>query len=390
MTVVPEGKNHGLYFLMDWSGSMSDKIIPTLFQLFLLIDFCRKCNIAHEVYAFTDFVWTSEGPRAFGSRGESESPYAFEYESMALGDSALKMIQLFTHKMSKREYRYMKECLYLSLIRYDQDHMDAPYITSRMKTYERRKQDGHKPKKIKETLQHKIYVRWLKEQKHNGHWSWGRMGGHVNWPLSRLCGTPLNDALMVSTANVKRFQRNNKLDIVNTIILTDGESNSSCHYYGQDRNGYDSVRQMDFSSEHKNRLIDRDTQKTFKFNARGGTAQTADFLEYYKYKTGSNICGFFLATSSDKAARFAGRYRSPEYEQARSEYNRFGYTIVEQAGYDELYAIKSTSGIDEEDEMKVDHTKKVTTASLTSAFKRHRKNKLDKRIMLQRFAQLVA
>jgi hypothetical protein len=52
-TTVPEGKNHGLIFILDWSGSMRSRILDTCKQLFKLIWFCRRVNIPFEVYAFS-------------------------------------------------------------------------------------------------------------------------------------------------------------------------------------------------------------------------------------------------------------------------------------------------------------------------------------------------
>ena len=53
VTVLPEGKNHGLVFVLDWSGSMADVLMSTLKQLYNLIWFCRKVGIPYDVYAFT-------------------------------------------------------------------------------------------------------------------------------------------------------------------------------------------------------------------------------------------------------------------------------------------------------------------------------------------------
>ena len=53
ITVVPDGKNHGLVFVLDWSGSMSNVMMDTLKQLYNLIWFCRKVQIPYEVYGFT-------------------------------------------------------------------------------------------------------------------------------------------------------------------------------------------------------------------------------------------------------------------------------------------------------------------------------------------------
>ena len=54
VTVLPDGKNHGLVFILDWSGSMSTIMKDTIKQLYNLIWFCRKVQIPFEVYAFTN------------------------------------------------------------------------------------------------------------------------------------------------------------------------------------------------------------------------------------------------------------------------------------------------------------------------------------------------
>ena len=54
VSVIPDGKNHGLVFVLDWSGSMADVMLDTCKQLFNLVWFCKKVSIPFEVYAFTN------------------------------------------------------------------------------------------------------------------------------------------------------------------------------------------------------------------------------------------------------------------------------------------------------------------------------------------------
>ena len=54
VTITPDGKNHGLIFILDWSGSMGEYLIDTLKQMYNLIWFCDKVNIPFDVYAFTN------------------------------------------------------------------------------------------------------------------------------------------------------------------------------------------------------------------------------------------------------------------------------------------------------------------------------------------------
>ena len=54
VTTLPDGKNHGLVFILDWSGSMSHVMLDTIKQLYNLMWFCKKVQIPFEVYAFTN------------------------------------------------------------------------------------------------------------------------------------------------------------------------------------------------------------------------------------------------------------------------------------------------------------------------------------------------
>ncbi len=75
VTVLPDGKNHGLVFVLDWSGSMQYVLQDTLKQLYNLIWFCRKVQIPFEVYAFTN-----EFLRPYMSRHEDKELLREHYE----------------------------------------------------------------------------------------------------------------------------------------------------------------------------------------------------------------------------------------------------------------------------------------------------------------------
>ncbi len=60
LTIIPDGKNHGMMMLLDWSGSMCDIIKQTVKQLINLVWFCQKVNIPYEVYLFTSERFCNE------------------------------------------------------------------------------------------------------------------------------------------------------------------------------------------------------------------------------------------------------------------------------------------------------------------------------------------
>ena len=71
ISVTPDGKNHGLIFNLDWSGSMSHILFSTMKQLLNLIQFCNKTGIPFEVYAFTN-EWDSQSVQKVKEVKENE------------------------------------------------------------------------------------------------------------------------------------------------------------------------------------------------------------------------------------------------------------------------------------------------------------------------------
>ena len=54
-TVTTKGKDHGMMFFLDLSGSMAGaNMVAAVTQVLYMIDFCRKCDLPYDVYGFTD------------------------------------------------------------------------------------------------------------------------------------------------------------------------------------------------------------------------------------------------------------------------------------------------------------------------------------------------
>ena len=125
-------------------------------------------------------------------------------------------------------------------------------------------------------------------------WALGS-GDHVS--SDGMGGTPLNEAIIIAPEMVKEFQRKNKLEIVNTIFLTDGESN------GMSSNLENATTQTKNGVwKSKYFYTDKETGKTYELPwSMWGSGNTAAFLKVLKDRTGSNLIGFFL---------FDGTFRS--------------------------------------------------------------------------------
>ena len=90
VTILPDGKNHGLVFILDWSGSMQYVMKDTLKQLYNLMWFCKKVQIPFEVYAFSN-EW----------REETELPYEVK-EGVFVIDDKFNLLNLFTSKVNAK------------------------------------------------------------------------------------------------------------------------------------------------------------------------------------------------------------------------------------------------------------------------------------------------
>ena len=164
VSIVPDGKNHGLVFLLDWSGSMQHVMLDTIKQMYNLLWFCKKVNIPFEVYAFTN-----EHPPV------NTSFHTLSYEKrsgLALIEETFSLMNLFTSKVKSK------------------------VLEEQMKNIFR----------IACAFTHNVYCPF-------------------NVPIGmNLSGTPLNEALICLHQILPHFKKENKIQKVQCIILTDGEA----------------------------------------------------------------------------------------------------------------------------------------------------------------------
>ena len=122
IAVTPDGKNHGLIFNLDWSGSMSNVLFNTMKQLLNLVQFCKKTNIPFEVYAFTN-EWDRTGAPRVTNPVENEiiieSFNMINFASSQLKtkelDKVMKYMFRLAYSMTYRHSRYnVPYKLYLS------------------------------------------------------------------------------------------------------------------------------------------------------------------------------------------------------------------------------------------------------------------------------------
>ena len=194
VTRLADGKNHGMIFYIDYSGSMANVLKDVIDQTLNLVYFCKKMSIPFEVYGYTS--------RHTFDRDEIKDVSADTEINL---DSCV-LNHLMSSDMSKTEFETAFEQLY----------------------FQHREINGH----------------WCSALSH----------------FEQMGGTPLNDVIMIANHHCNDFQKKHRVDKLNVIILSDGDSQRSSskrktsgitsfegkkinlhprgrHYYG-DRNHY--------------------------------------------------------------------------------------------------------------------------------------------------------
>ena len=349
VTTLPGATNHGLVMMIDWSGSMSDNLKGTLTQVFNLVWFCRKVNIPFSVVAFSD-VYSRNG--GWGSRPEPKFTKA--------GDIALRefnLLEFFNSDMTASEENEMIHNLIMYVSRFAR------------------------------------YREWSEE------------GYPYNIPSKySMGGTPLNDSIIALMDFVPAFKEKTGVQKINTIILTDGASNSTAgiHDYKLITEGEDKGSHIEVISPISRSSYGSIKSETIiKDPVSGKVAkgyETTTYLELLKARVpGMNVIGFFVA-GSGKSGRVDKRslyYLLPgedsgEIMEKVKFLNKNKYLAITSLGYDEYYVLPGGNSLEINDEGLSDELVGASKAKLKSAFGKSMKGKVSSRPLLNKFIKLVA
>jgi hypothetical protein len=200
-------------------------------------------------------------------------------------------------------------------------------------------------------------------------------------------GTPLNQAIVHAMTIVPEFQKKNKLQIVNTIFLTDGESNNSNRYLQHDP--YYGLTDVHMKCE---RLVIRDpvTKHEEKVDNRGMyETQTNAFIRLLKARTGSIIIGFYVITGRDFNRKIHQWFpKQMNHEEMKDNFRKSKFAILENTGYDEYYILRS-NGLDTDEDSTFEVKEGVTFKGIASAFTKYNSGKYNSRVVLNRFIGLI-
>lgn len=338
VTTLADGKNHGLVFVLDWSGSMGDVMLDTIKQLYNLIWFCKKVSIPFEVYAFTNEWRRVEYDYENGRYLAADHTSHYEKKNGLLCvDPTFSMMNILTSKVSGKD------------------------------------------------LEHQMLNIWRVVC------SFARYScGYTHPNRLGLSGTPLNEAFITLHQILPKFQKENKLQKVQCIVLTDGEANYLPHHVTVQRYA-DAEPYIGTKNTYTNISVLRDRKlgTTYTFGS-GWNAFSDTMLRHLKDKFPSvNFIGIRVVENRNVNS-FIKIYHdqySDEYQNIQKDWKKLGSFAIKGSGYD-IYFGLSSSKLSQEVEFEVAEC--ATKSQIKSAFVKSLKTKKLNKKVLSQFIELVA
>jgi len=341
VSVVPDGKNHGLIFVLDWSGSMANFILDAYKQLLNLVWFCRKVNIPFEVYAFT-----LDCNSYIDIQPNHPSTYK-KVSGVIAPEHGFRMLNLLTSKVNNNV--------------------------------------------LEEQLKHI----WTVCSANQGQ-------GGVYLRHLDLSGSPIGESILSLHAIIPQFQQKNKLQKVNVIFLTDGEGYVNA--VTTEKQGYGSNTYMGTKKYYSTSIRDRKSGRVYRSFGYNNFAEYAKILlETVKDKfPWVNLINFRITPARDfwtcynwygkKKGETGMPYYEPlveseNYKKVKSLFNKNNFVTFEGTGFDQFNVIGSSSLSVSADFNVPDD---ATTTQIKTAFSKLLNKKKTNRKLLSNFVTLIS
>ena len=329
VTTVPQGKNHGMIMMIDWSGSMADVIMDTIKQVINLAMFCNKAQIPYRVFAFT----SQYTDRNWENIREQRHTYQKSLRDRAMAndnDSVIdcgnfNLLELFSNKMTITEFNTM----------------------------------------VKKLLDPRVF--W-----HRGY---------------DLGGTPLNEALIWAYNNIGEYMKNNRIEKMNFITLSDGAGGSVGASGG--------ITRYSYGNKVKHLVRDPVTKKTYPFGYDSGQ-QSETLLKMIKDRYDIRTIGFYICSNRRRSLECALRDNVYDYkgndsliiDQMRKAFRHEGFYSLRGTGRDDLFIVPAESTKIDESELKVESD--MSARRLATSLGKFLNTKKTSRVLLSRFIGYVA
>ena len=372
MTNLPGATNHGLVMFVDWSGSMADNFHNTLKQTMNLIWFCKRVNIPFEVYAFSN---------QYGKKSETTNRNLLaqtpKQNDIVVNDCTL--LNMVSSRANKNEFNesminlwaisnYYSERGNYGGIRHDEDYIYPIYIPTDF----------------------------------------------------MLGGTPLNNAIVYAMDILPKYKKDNGIQKLHTVFLTDGASHNLTGKYEwgtawSSEGDVEEFRQVGMSRNYENDVIivEPINRKKVKCPAKKDSEyskacyystyhnQTEILLSFLKARVqGMNIVNFFIAGRNKKGTVskhdiehiFGLNSWDDEIQikKIQKDILKNNVAVCTSQGWDEMYVLPGGQKLDVSNDDMSEVQPGAKKSELKKAFSKMSSGRKNSRPVLNKFIGMIA
>jgi len=338
-----DGKNHGMILILDWSGSMSGQMLDTVKQLITLVGFCRRIAIPFEVYAFSDRHEIIEKNLSENGITLKSDPYECEKE-------------IFTQQWTAQTSKLTAQVSPVALLN---------LFSSRMNRAE--------TDKIAKSL-FRMYDGTAYDRAPRGY---------------SLGGTPMNAALLAVREIAKSFRKATRVQILNTVVLTDGEASDSVNHphFSDSKERGEVLRWVNGCSPT---IMIHDGESGRQWYGDSWATQTQNVINCLRADADTKVIQMMIGYSRQNVS-FAGEvavrtWADEGFYETTKSHNPHGW--------DAAFVIKASATEVTMEELlakrSADPAKTVTTANIKNAFIKQMKSRTSSRVLVNRLTDLIA
>jgi hypothetical protein len=329
VTTLPQGKNHGMIMMVDWSGSMADVIEDTLKQVINLAMFCNKAQIPYRVFAFTsqyvDRNYEQIRDKRYAYQSALRDRFIRNSSDSVLDAGNFNLLELFSNRMTTSEFNTM----------------------------------------VKKVLDPRVF--W-----HRGY---------------DLGGTPLNEALLWAYNNIGEYMKNNRIEKMNFITLSDGA--------GGPLQASGGISRYSYGNKTKHLIRDSVTKKTYAFGYEANL-QSETLLKMIKDRHDIRTIGFYICANRRNNLEAALRDNLHDYkgnsastiDEMRKTFKDQGFYSLRGTGRDDLFIVPADKTQIDDSELSV--SSDMSSRKLATSLGKFLNTKKTSRVLLSRFIEYVA
>ena len=330
VTVIPEGKNHGLVMHLDWSGSMQNQMLDTLKQVYNLVWFCKKAGIPFRVYAFQSGYGYEDRYKEEITQKENELGLSHDF----------RLLELFSSRQNKQSLEKSMQLVYTQVFAMN------GYRISCCQEY--------------------------------------NLGGT---PLAEAvyCTRQI-------VAQMKKVERVSKVNVI-CLTDGEANPMSYIQRIPEERRYYDREFKYSYLCHQRHKVFflrDSLTGYTRKISAHPYET-TKEIVSFYREITDYNWVGIRICTKND-LTRIVREFANDEFDTIDKQWKKERFaSIKNKAGFSESFYMPNQGIGESSQDIEVKQKNEVATkAELTRAFKKHMGSKMTNKTILNAFIEQIA